>query len=30
MKSGFPCGEVARQRLEKFRAEHPEAVPGNK
>ncbi|MBI5684665.1 MAG: tetratricopeptide repeat protein [Verrucomicrobia bacterium] len=26
MKSGFPCNEQARQRLEKIRASHPEAV----
>jgi TolA-binding protein len=30
MKSGFPCGEQARQRLEKLRADHPEAVAGVK
>jgi len=26
MKSGFPCSEQARQRLEKLRTDHPEAV----
>jgi TolA-binding protein len=26
MKSGFPCGGQARQRLEKLRGEHPEAA----
>jgi len=30
MKSGFPCSEPARQRLEKIRTEHPEAVSGVK
>jgi TolA-binding protein len=30
MKSGFPCGEQARQRLEKLRTDHPDAVAGVK
>ncbi len=30
IKSSFPCGEVARQRLEKIRREHPEAAPAGK
>jgi TolA-binding protein len=30
LKSGFPLSEQARQRLEKIRADHPEAVSGQK
>ena len=30
IQSGFPCGMIARQRLEKIRSEHPEAVPAGK
>jgi len=30
MKSGFPCAEPARQRLENIRTDHPEAVGGVK
>ncbi len=30
IKSGFPCAEIARQRLQMIRSEHPEAVPADK